>query len=83
MIFWLRVEKEIIVKASAESHGCLYAMATSMLVAQHIEGMTLPQARELDARSLEIMVGGLPEGKDYYAEMAALALTQVVSVDQS
>ncbi|MGI8922775.1 MAG: iron-sulfur cluster assembly scaffold protein [Fimbriimonadales bacterium] len=78
--FWLRVEDGVVVKATSESHGCSYAIATSSLLAGHIEGMRLCEVLEINARAVESIVGGLPEGKGYCADLASNALCSALPI---
>lgn len=70
----LIVSVGIIRRASYECNGCPSSIAASSVVAQILTGRTLTQASELESKDVLLILGGLPEGKEYYAEMAVTAL---------
>jgi NifU-like protein involved in Fe-S cluster formation len=78
---WFIVKKQsatffdaLITKASYEANGCFSSIASASVVAQMLMGRTVGQAVGLDASDVDILLGGLPEGKGYCAQMAVDAI---------
>ncbi|MCW5944041.1 MAG: iron-sulfur cluster assembly scaffold protein [Fimbriimonadaceae bacterium] len=71
---WLRIDGDTISRASYRTYGCPAAVACASLVAEILHGWSVGQARALEARDIEVLLGGLPEGKGHCPEMAIEAL---------
>lgn len=76
---WLIIDGDFIVRAGYECNGCPSSIAASSAVAEIVTGRTVAQARRLDAHDVLILLGGLPEGKGYYADLAVQALQSALS----
>ena len=74
VVIWLEVEDEKIMRAAYSTHGCPSSVAASSMACQIATGRTLAQARLLTGDDLLLILGGLPEGKERFAHMAAKAL---------
>lgn len=67
-----------IIRAQFESNGCPSSVACGGLLTKILLGRTLDQARKITGEDILKILGGLPEGKEYYADMAAQALQNCV-----
>ncbi len=71
---WLKVEGDTILKATYETNGCPSSVGCSSALCELSVGRKLENMKLLEPRELELYLGGLPEGKGYYAELAIQAL---------
>lgn len=71
---WLIIKDGTIVRSGYECNGCPSSIAASSAVAEIITGRTVEQARQLEPHDIILLLGGLPEGKGYYADLAVQAL---------
>ena len=71
---WLLVEGDTIRHATYDSHGCPASVAAASVLCQIVTGRTLAQAALLTAPDLLTIIGGLPEGKEHFADLAVRAL---------
>lgn len=74
----LLVSEGYIRRASYECNGCPSSIAASSVVAQILTGRTLAQASLLEPNDVLLILGGLPQGKEYYAELAVTAITNAL-----
>ena len=74
VILRLSVHGNTIVDCSFESNGCPAAHTAVGGLVAFIKGRKLEQAALLDPEDLLVLIGGLPDGKGYYATMAIEAL---------
>lgn len=79
---WLKIEAGRIVKAAYSTNGCPAQIASGSMTAQILAGRTVEQALLLEARDVELMLGGLPEGKGHCSQMAVNALKSALGVAQ-
>lgn len=70
----LEVINDTIVETHWETNGCPAAQKSACGLAAFLKGRTLQQASRMDADALTLLIGGLPEGKGHYAELAVSAL---------
>lgn len=78
---WIILKNEAVVKVGYECNGCPSSIAASSMVAQIATGRTLGQLAALEASDLLLLLGGLPEGKEYYAELAVSALKNITEIE--
>lgn len=71
---WLKVEGDTILKATYETNGCPSSVGCSSALCELSVGRKLENMKLLEPRELELYLGGLPEGKGYYAVLAIQAL---------
>lgn len=71
---WLLVEGNIIKRATYKCNGCPSSTAAASMTAQLVTGREIEKALLLEPQDLLIVLGGLPEGKGYYANLAIAAL---------
>ena len=78
VILRLTVQSDTILDCSFESNGCPAAHTAVGGLVAFIMGRRLDQAALLDPKDLLILIGGLPDGKGYYASMAIEALRDAI-----
>ena len=78
VILRLSVRADTIVDISFESNGCPSAHQAVGGLAAFLKDRKLEQARRLDPPDLLVLIGGLPDGKGYYADMAVDALRDAI-----
>lgn len=79
MQLWFRVESQTIVEARHKANGCFSSIASASVVAEVLKGRTIAQALSLTSRDVHALLGGLPEGKGYCADMAIAAVQAAFS----
>ena len=67
-----------ITRAAYRTHGCMWSVACASVLAQLVTGRTTDQARLVEPRDIDLILGGLPEGKGEYAEMSVEALRRAL-----
>jgi NifU-like protein len=67
-------ENQTIGQAWFETYGCPTAIACGSWLMQWVEGKTKEQAQIIEPRDLELVLGGLPLGKEHCAGLAVKAL---------
>ena len=78
---WLTIQDGIIKKVGYECNGCPSSIAASSMVAQLATGRSMQQLSLLEPSDLLLILGGLPEGKEHYAELAVQALKNVTPLE--
>lgn len=71
---WLNVEDGVIRQAAYKTHGCGWSIACASVLCQLVTGREVDKALLVTARDLDLILGGIPEGKGEHAEMAVVAL---------
>ncbi len=71
---WLRTDDDKILKASYDTNGCPSSIGCSSALCELAIGRDMNNMKLLEPRELELFLGGLPEGKGYYAALAINAL---------
>ncbi|RYG37021.1 hypothetical protein EON81_07895 [bacterium] len=79
---WLLVEGQTIRRAGYACNGCPSSIAAASMAAQIATGRTLAQIALLDACDLLLLLGGLPEGKEFYAELAVQAIRNAAPIEK-
>ncbi len=75
---WLRVEEDTILKATYDTNGCPSSIGCSSALCELSMGRKLENMKLLEPQELERYLGGLPEGKGYYAALATQALRNAI-----
>ncbi len=75
----LRIEDGRIVKAGFQTEGCTASVATSSIITEIVEGLSLDQARELSYDDVSDAVGGLPVSKLHSAALVIDALRRAIA----
>jgi len=73
---WLKIEGGKIEKAAFKTPGCPSSTAAAGVLCTLVTGRSLERALSLTAKELEIVIGGLPEGKGHYLVQSIEALHQ-------
>ena len=77
--FYLKIEKDVITKASFESYGCAANIATSSIVTELIKGLTLEKAWvDITWKRVTDEIGGLPSVKFHCGVLAVGALKRAI-----
>lgn len=76
---WFLVEGDRILRGAYRTYGCPAAVACASLVAEILVGKTTTCALAIDARDIDHLLGGLPEGKGHCPAMVVDALRQALS----
>ncbi|HRJ34241.1 MAG TPA: iron-sulfur cluster assembly scaffold protein [Fimbriimonadaceae bacterium] len=75
---WLRIEGEKILTAAYACNGCPSSTASASLLAELITGKDRSFATQIEREDILALLGGLPEGKDYYVDLALAALANAL-----
>ena len=75
---WLRLDGELITAAHYDTNGCPSSVVCASLLCELAIGRELETMKELHADDLRTILGGLPEGKEEYADLAIKALQAVL-----
>lgn len=79
VVLRLLVKHQTICDCSFETNGCPVAHLAVGGLATFLKDRRIDQASRLDPSDLLVLIGGLPEGKGYYADMAVEALKDALS----
>ena len=71
---YLKIENDIIIKASAMVAGCPYAIATTSIFTEMITNKSLDDAMMIPGDQVVSLLGGLPEAKIHCSLMGPEAL---------
>jgi NifU-like protein involved in Fe-S cluster formation len=74
IVIELTVREGRILAVNFQCNGCPPAQLAACGLATFVKGRTLEEALRLDAKDLDLLIGGLPDGKGHYAQMAVDAL---------
>ncbi|MBX3117423.1 MAG: iron-sulfur cluster assembly scaffold protein [Fimbriimonadaceae bacterium] len=80
---WLILEEGTVRKATYACNGCPSSIAAASMSALLLAGRTVAQALSIDARDVMTVLGGLPEGKEYYADLAVQAIQDALKEELS
>ncbi len=78
---WLQIEDGRIRRASYTTHGCPSSQAASGATVTLATGRTLEEASRITAKDIDTVLGGLPEGKGQFADMAVSALRRAMGLE--
>lgn len=78
LVFFLKIENEIICNITFLIKGCGAAIATSSVATELVMGKTLDEVLTLSDQGIAAALGGLPEEKMHCSNMAASALHAAV-----
>ena len=79
MVLHLECEDGQVTACSFETYGCPSAIRCGDWVARWAVGRALSSLRVLGAEDLLLVVGGLPLGKEFCAQMTVDALSEAVA----
>ena len=75
---WLQVKDDIITEISFRSDGCSATVATGSMVTELAKGRNLAEAQKIGQRDVLDALGGLPQGNEHCALLAAAALKEAI-----
>ncbi|HXH21062.1 MAG TPA: iron-sulfur cluster assembly scaffold protein [Dehalococcoidia bacterium] len=75
----LRIDDGVIERAAFQTEGCLASVATSSVLTEMVQGMTLEDALALSYEDISAEVGGLPPSKLHSAALAIDALRRAIA----
>jgi NifU-like protein involved in Fe-S cluster formation len=75
---WLQIADGRIEKASYKTHGCPSSAAAAGMTVTLVTGRTLEQANLITPGDVKTVLGGLPEGKGHFADMAIESLKKAL-----
>ncbi|MDO8530605.1 MAG: iron-sulfur cluster assembly scaffold protein [Dehalococcoidia bacterium] len=75
---FLRIEGEIILRASFQARGCPASIAACSVTTEMVRGKTLAEAEALKREDVANALGGLPRGKVHCSVLAADALRNAI-----
>ena len=78
LVYFLKIENEIICNIKFLIKGCGAAIATSSIATELVMGKTLDEVLNLDDQKIATALDGLPEEKMHCSNMAASALHAAV-----
>lgn len=78
LVFFIRIENEIILDIKFLIKGCGAAIATSSMATEMVMGKNLDEVLMLDDEKIAAALDGLPEEKMHCSNMAASALHAAV-----
>ena len=79
MILWFEVVENVIRSAAFRTYGCAAATAVGSITTVLLTGLTVERALTLTAKDIDLVLGGLPEGKRSCAQLAADAVQLALS----
>lgn len=74
MILWFEVRADVILRAAFRTFGCAAATAAGSITTVLLTGRTVEQALRLTAWDIDLVLGGLPEGKEHCPRLAVEAV---------
>ena len=78
MTFWFEIVDNTIRRAAFQTYGCASAVAAGSITTVLLTGRTIRQAMLLTAKDIDLILGGLPEGKFACAQLAAEAVQRAL-----
>jgi len=75
----LQLRGEVIAAARFQTFGCGYAIAACSALTEWITGKSRAEARQLEARALAELLGGVPDDKFFCVELAVKALQHALA----
>jgi nitrogen fixation NifU-like protein len=75
----LKIDDGRITDSRIQTKGCAASVATSSILTELIQGMTLDEAMELSHEEVSEAVGGLPSSKLHSAALVIDALRRAIS----
>ncbi|MFX1238922.1 MAG: iron-sulfur cluster assembly scaffold protein [Promethearchaeota archaeon] len=78
MIFFLKINDNIIEKAQFTTDGCGASVATASQTTLLIEGKSITQARQLTPEDIDKALKGLPEDHKHCTELAVRTLRRAI-----
>jgi NifU-like protein involved in Fe-S cluster formation len=84
LVLMLRIDGGVIAKAAFQTEGCTASVATSSILTEMVQGLSLTEALALSYDDISEAVGGLPPSKLHSAALVIDALRRAIaSYEQS
>ena len=77
--FWLEIEDGVVTRCHYGTHGCMWSIACAGLCARLATGRPVERTFLIEPHDLDLILGGLPEGKGECAGMAVRALRSALA----
>ena len=71
---YLRIRHSIVVEATFQTFGCGVSIACCSVLTEMVRGNTMEECREFDGATIAKALDGIPEDKQFCADMAIEAL---------
>lgn len=71
---WLKVVASEITSVGFACNGCPSSLATGSVLTTLLKGRSVEKAMLIEPQDILLILQGLPEGKEYYAELAVKAI---------
>lgn len=75
----VRLEQGRILAVRFKTQGCVASIAASSVLTELLHGKSLAEARPITAEQISAVLGGLPPATFHAAQLAACALTKLLS----
>jgi nitrogen fixation NifU-like protein len=79
LVLMLRIEGDRIEQARFQTEGCTASIATSSIITEMAQGLTIDEALELSYDDVSAAVGGLPPSKLHSAALVIDALRRAIA----
>jgi nitrogen fixation NifU-like protein len=81
MQIWLKIdhEKQTILKMTWRTFGCASAIASTSILSQMVEGMSLSEAVKMTPKDIITALGGLPSNKIHCSVLGDQALRKAIT----
>ena len=76
---WLEIRGDLIEQAAYRTHGCPSSQASAAMVCRLSGGRLKTDISLMTSSDLMLVLGGLPEGKGHFADMAVQALHRALT----
>lgn len=74
LVIYLKVNDGVVTKASFQTFGCGYSIASCSALTEMITGKTIEECSSISTNELIIALDGMPEHKQFCAQLAIDAL---------
>ncbi|MFZ6017723.1 MAG: iron-sulfur cluster assembly scaffold protein [Nitrospirota bacterium] len=79
MEIWLKINNDIIIRATFMTNGCGTTIASGSMVTEISKGKSIKEALKISQQDILDALGGLPEGNRHCALLAANTLKEAIS----
>ncbi len=75
---WFLVEEGVVLKAAYQTHGCRWSIASASVLCQLVTNRPVTTALLVEPRDIDLVLGGIPEGKQEFPGMAIQAMEEAI-----
>jgi nitrogen fixation NifU-like protein len=79
MKIWIKIEGDIVAKASFMTDGCGPAIASGSMITEMVKGTSIREAEKIEQKDILHALGGLPEDSRHCALLAAKTLKESIA----